>query len=172
MNKSDYTQNTNTYITEYIKFGDAKAGSILVFLTALVGAMVSLLLKLIPLAVGHGKCVIVVLGVGLIVYAYYLFKTVLHSLNALNPRVDNAGQSLNSFPDIASFSRDTEYVDTVEGLSESELTKHYSRHNWALSRIALNKFQQISKSIINLKKSLYFSLLFSAAYLILQSMGA
>lgn len=169
MDKNEYAKSVNSYVSEYVKFGDAKAGSVLGFIIALFGVMISLFSKVLPPLILSDTCHVIFFAIFVAIYVFFVVKTIIHSLNALSPKFNFASKSLNSFPDIATFDTGKEYSDEVTNLSENDFYVQFSKHNWILSKIAVAKFGEISKAIYNLKVSLFLSVGFSILYLCLSN---
>lgn len=173
MGLDEYSKGINTYISEYIKIADAKAGSIIGFTGLVSGAIATQLYKTIPkifinsVCFGVGTSVVV----GLLIVASAL--VFYFSFLALLPRTPKSKKSLNSFPDIASFGTPEEYADAVKSISsnkEEEIAKNYSYHNWVLSNVAMEKFANIKKSLLWLKASLIITIITGIVILIGKTM--
>lgn len=154
-----YVRDTNAYITDYIKFGDAKAGAVLGFVTALGGVLVGSA-PAVPWghagAAGWASLLLVLalaasFGCGILSAVFCIL--------ALAPNTPSA-RSLNSFPDIAHRSA-TEYHAQVLALAaRDDLVSEYCWHNWTLANIANTKFRHIGRATRFLK----FGVVASGAY--------
>lgn len=153
--KHQYAYQVNTYITDYIKFGDAKAGSVLAFISLVIGGMAPFLSKVIDdLNINNSFFLKITITIFLLFYAGSLALVIWHSLRALSPCFYKTEETLNSFPHISEFVTDSTYVKKFEQMSTSDIEVHYSRHNWALAKTASQKFTEITKSLFYLKVSL------------------
>lgn len=151
MDKNDYCQKTNAYMVDFIKFGDAKAGSILTLAGLIGGGVAS---KAEPIFTSAYKlCPIagVFVGLNVLVILFFMIKVAIASLDALKPRVPvTEGQSLNSFPDIAKMN-EKDFRDAVNAMSDTKIADNYATHNWTLSKLTLDKFTDIGNAVVNLK---------------------
>lgn len=134
------------YITDYIKFADAKAGLTLTF-TAAVGSVVGATAPAV-LAVAKDAGVVAVgfVGAAIAATAISVFMVLLHASAAISPRSDPAQASLVSFPDIARIPTD-EYVERVAQASTEQSLRDYSLHNATLARIATAKFKALAMAM-------------------------
>jgi hypothetical protein len=164
MEAAEYAARTNAYLNECIKFGDAKAGTILVFVSA-IGAFTGATASAVVEAVRGAGLVLAALGFGVAVLLLVSLMGVLWSAtNAIRPRLDRVGPAdtapscLNSLPDIAVLKPD-KYVEQVADLSSArEIVVQYAAHNAILASIAKKKFDAIGAAV----SWLYFAL--SCAY--------
>jgi hypothetical protein len=140
---ADLAAKTNSYLTEYIKFADLKAGSILAIVTALGAATALTATKALTSASMIPLCLLWTVGGVLVIAAT---GTVWHTVNALSPRTATAAESLHSFPDIAQLEL-ASYSDRVKALNDSTVVDQYLKHNHALARIATSKFTHIAAAL-------------------------
>jgi hypothetical protein len=140
--RAEFASKTNTYVLDYIKFADTKAGAILTF-AGLVGGGIA---STAPKTLADAKSIEPVLAwcsIGVLAAALVLAIGVgVYCLRALLPRTPTAA-SLASFPDIAGMALD-EYLARVAGLDRTDATAiEYCKHNWTLSKVASAKFKAI-----------------------------
>jgi hypothetical protein len=146
MDQCEYASKTNSYLTEYIKFADAKAGAILV-LVALVGGVVSVASKSLFSTVSDmGVAMIALATLLALVIAYAVTMTLVHTISALSPKTSDAQGSLNSFPDIAKLQPNL-FADQVVAVTAEDIVRNYSRHNHALAVIVSTKFASIGSAL-------------------------
>jgi hypothetical protein len=140
-----FAEKTNTYLTEYIKFADAKAAAILTVL-GIVGGVTAAAAKPILLASRQASVVAQIAAIGT-AGAVLLAATLAtwHCLGALSPRTDSAAKSLHSFPDIALEDPDA-YSAKIISAEREELVRAFCLHNVTLSRIARSKYAAISSA--------------------------
>jgi hypothetical protein len=169
MTPTAYSQSTNSYITDYIKVADAKAGAIIGGVVAL-GTALGATAQPVIAAAHQGPqptAACVLLCVLYVCTALAMVLAIIHSLGTLSPRTPSAEKSLNSFPDIASMSVDA-YATAVAGLNETLICNNYARHNATLARIAMAKFAHVKKSLKSLSVSLYGSFAILVMYFLCQ----
>lgn len=171
MEKADYAEKINSYITSYIKFGDAKAGSILAFAGVVVSGIASQALPVFLETLSLGGfwagagCAVATIILGLIGHSAY--RTLSSCVHALSPRTPTAEKSLNSFPDIRQMSFG-DYAKAIGALNKDDIALEYSKHNHALSGIAFEKFGAIREATDSLRKTLLFSAVFLIFFLIVK----
>jgi hypothetical protein len=148
-----FAAQVNHYITDYIKFADAKAGGILA-VVSIVGTAVGVSADEI-LAVAHSLH-IAAFAIGFVACgtaAVAVLLTLLQCVSALAPRIQQAPFSLSSFPDIARQSP-ASYATSVSQLTPQGIAEHYSVHNVLLSQIASKKFAALANATIWLRVAL------------------
>jgi hypothetical protein len=146
VDRIEYVRTTSAYITDYIKFGDTKAGAILglvaVIAEAVAGSAPGALQTAAQAGNGTAYMTASVLA-GVLISAAL---TAWHCVTALSPRTEKAA-SLNSFPDVAHLSA-AAYVTQVSALpDDAAIAAEYSKHNWTLSNIAVKKFNSIGRAV-------------------------
>lgn len=139
-------ENTLNYVTDYIKFADAKAGAILGLALVIGGAVFPLANGIISDLNDVPFVVLMVLTAIALVVAVSTVMAVFHSVHAVAPRTGVAGNSVVSFPDIAIMDAD-DYHTTCARLTSDDLAVHYERLNKTLSNIAAIKFKAIQDSV-------------------------
>ncbi|WP_437306119.1 Pycsar system effector family protein [Sorangium sp. So ce388] len=150
---SDFPSKTNAYLTEYIKFADAKAGAILVFIT-LVGAVVSATSERMLSAVRTAGWGAFALGaIAAVAILVSVTMALWHTAVALSPRTSNANKSLHSFPDIVKMQLE-DYLSSVLVLTPESIANNYSIHNYALAKIAMAKYECIGRAMRALRVAL------------------
>ncbi|WP_437795469.1 Pycsar system effector family protein [Sorangium sp. So ce693] len=150
---ADFSSKTNAYLTEYIKFADAKAGAILVFMT-LVGAVVSATSERMlstAYTAAWGAFVLGAIAAGAILVSVTM--TLWYTVAALLPRTSNANQSLHSFPDIVKMQPEY-YASSVLALTPESIARNYSFHNHALAKIAMAKYESVERAMRALRVAL------------------
>jgi hypothetical protein len=169
MTPTTYSQSTNSYITDYIKVADAKAGAIIGGVVALGTALGATAEPVIAAARGASEpsAACILLCTLYVATALTMILAVIFSLGTLLPRIPKSETSLNSFPDIATMGPDA-YVAAVASLSEPAICENYSRHNVTLARIAVEKFSHVKRSLKSLSVSLYGSFGILVVYFICQ----
>lgn len=171
MEKSEYCEKINSYITDYIKFGDAKAGSILAFTSAIGGSLISQVDKYYVKAHTISACFSSMLLLSFILCLFFCLLVAWHCLRSLSPRTSTA-ESLNSFPDIVKRTAG-EYVKDIESVTtEESIAIQYSKHNWTLAHIASKKFSAISTAISFLRLVLITMTIFVLLAVIINIAGA
>lgn len=138
-------KDTREYISDYVKFGDAKAGGIVALASATVSALGVLWDKLIPSGPLPGPAIAFLIAI----VSFVLIPTLLtiwHAVGALNPRVQAVGMSLVSFPDIARYEPD-EFRQACANLAESTEQDEYAKHCVTLARIANAKYESIREAV-------------------------
>lgn len=155
MNSEEYATYINTYVTDYIKLADAKAASIIGVAGIVVGGVFTQTNKYLPQMLIDSKFLALV---SIILLVTFLVATVLvfgKCLAALSPRLKLASNSLNSFPDISKYPTAKDYYQKVESLGQSpnSILENLSSHNWVLSKVAAEKFDNIKVALFFLKIS-------------------
>ncbi len=161
MDRVAYARTTNGYVTDYVKFGDTKAGALLGLVGVLVGGLVGSAPAVFAAGARVGKCL--ESASGAVLSAAVLAATVCawHCVAALSPNVRTAA-SLNSFPDIAALP-ESEYIKRVNALADdASLADEYSRHNWTLSKIAQDKFGHIRQAVVALRVAIITAAAYAA----------
>lgn len=167
MDKVEFAANTNSYITDYIKFADVKAGVLLTVSGLLTGGLGKLSLSLFDLLKSQDNCwysviaIVTMLCVGL-----GLFGTLWMSFKTLNPSLSEAENSLHSFPDIAERSCE-DYTRSSLELSYDEIVSHFCTHNWTLSYIANTKFKSLQCAISWLRLAIIAAFIWGVLYVFL-----
>lgn len=150
MEKIDYCEKINAYITNYIKFADVKAGSILAFTSAVGGGLLSQADKFYGKTLTISSCMSHLFLIFFVLSLFFCLMVIWHCLVSLSPRAIVA-KSLNSFPDISKYTVD-EYVKKIElEITPKSMVTEYTRHNWTLAQITSRKFLAINTSIQYLK---------------------
>jgi hypothetical protein len=150
---TDFGKDTRDYITDYIKFADAKAGAVLALgsgIAAVIGSAVDR--SVVPLRHTPIAIQVLVALVG-ILFVVTTVMVVWESIHAVIPRTTSAQQSLASFPDIATQAVDA-YVASCEALTEPAIQREYSKANASLSRVANAKYDGIRKAVTWLRVQL------------------
>jgi hypothetical protein len=134
-------QEVSKYISEYIKFADAKAAAVLTII-GMVGALSGVAAPTIFEAASAdarlwwGGCVITgAVAISVVMGIHF-------TVAALMPRSVGAGESLASFPDIARLDVES-YLKRTTGLTAEQVDREYALHNATLARVALAKFTAI-----------------------------
>lgn len=146
MDADEFGENTRVYITDYIKFADAKAGGLLTLVAAILGVLGGVAGKVIA-TIHSGPAplaVVAFVSAGAIMLSGFL--SIWRALEALNPRTGAARASLASFPDIASDGPDN-YLKKVGAIAAGGWAGEYALGNAALARVASEKFKAIKKTI-------------------------
>lgn len=152
--QAKYAKEINSYVSEYIRFADLKAGATLTLTIAMSGALGSAIPKIVGAANTSSatKTVFVVLFV---LAAIAAVLTILYSAFVLIPRVPpTPTRSLNSFPDIAQL-KPEDYAAQIAALTESDIAKNLSVHNVTLALVAKKKFNAITTAIWSLVSLLF-----------------
>lgn len=161
-----YAEKVNAYLTDYIKFGDAKAGALLT-LIGLLGTVIGVTAdNVLPRAANEPRWLAAILIAG----ACLVLGTVLtawFSLNALSPSTPKANWSLNSFPDIALLASSA-YVSKLRELDARTILEGYANHNVALAQIAAKKFRAIQRAVFWLRFALFGSFAYAILYALLK----
>lgn len=169
MKPSEFHRDRNSYINEYIRFADAKAGAVLSFMSALMGAIGFLtqeVLKATTIApppwlslpkaafILTGGCLLLIVVVAAIMVT-------LRCMKALDPRLSPAHKSLASFPDISTQNASglTELIGVMAS-DENAVAEEYAKHNIVISLVAMDKFRAISSSIAWLRAMVIAALVF------------
>lgn len=154
----EFAAQSNGYVTDYIKFGDAKAGAVLSFTAVVAGAAVSsatssfdLLRSVSTIALAAGALLLLCLLALALGVAWAC-------VSALDPRTPK-GKSLHSFPDVSEMDAEV-YEAQLRGLDAHAATREYAMHTKVLSAIALQKFESIGSAVRRLR----WMLLVAAAY--------
>lgn len=145
MERYDLAARTRDYISEYVKFGDSKAGAILTLGLTVAGLLAALSDKLIEVASDSAAWVMPVLAVAGILLALATVMLVLNSIEALSPRVSSNRKSLVSFPDIAK--EPDWYLNSVASLADGRAAGEIEKHVCELSKIAVEKYTHVTKAI-------------------------
>lgn len=165
MDKSEFVASTNSYITDYIKFADVKAGALLTLSSLLAAGIGRLSFSLFDALKGRDSCWCwVVTIVVTIWFGVSLLGTLWMSLRALSPNLQKAKGSLRSFPDIAGRSCERYIQSSLELNSEEQIVSHFCAHNWMLSRIADAKFKALQYAVSWLRSAIIAAFTFALLY--------
>lgn len=146
LDAAEFGQHNRVYITDYIKFGDAKAGALIGAGSALSAAL-GVFTKEFLTAISGMSCWVQVLG--LVCSGFVAISSLLmlwYSVQALSPKTPTANSSLASFPDVAGMSP-TDYAARVVQLDAHGIAREYAHVNVTLSRIAAAKFASIARAV-------------------------
>jgi hypothetical protein len=150
MDTAEFGEKNRAYITEYIKFGDAKAGGIVATVGIVGGALGACVRMTFPAISGS----LWILGIPAILAAASAalcgLACLWRALDALAPKTPSANRSLASFPDIASAS-DQEYAANVATLDTASIAAEYASVNRTLASVATAKFKSINSSLFWLR---------------------
>jgi hypothetical protein len=142
----EFGENTRSYLTDYIKFADGKAGAVLtlgIAVASAAGAVADRTSQSFAHVNGAFSVVAILLGFPVVVSTVML---ILHAIRAIAPNTKSAQHSLASFPDIASM-RPEDYVAACRGLSEDGAVEAYAQVNARLATIATAKFASITEAV-------------------------
>ncbi len=150
MDKIEFAANTNSYITDYIKFADIKAGTLLTLSSVLAAGLGRFSLSIFDALKARDSCCCWVIAIAIVIVlwvAVSLLGTLWKSLSALRPNLPTAKDSLHSFPDIAARSCENYTQSSKKLNSEDEIVSHFCAHNWTLSHIADVKFKKLQSAV-------------------------
>ena len=164
MNKSEFVASTNSYITDYIKFADVKAGALLTLSSLLAAGIGRLSFGLFDSLEGRDSCWCWAITVVTIWVGVSLLGTLWMSLRALSPNLQKAKDSLRSFPDIAGCKCEDYTQSSLKLNSEEEIVSHFCAHNWTLSRIADAKFKALQCAVSWLRSAIIAAFTFALLY--------
>ncbi len=142
MSPLEFASNTNDYITDYIKFADAKAGAVLTFITA-IGAVVAATTDKVLLAARTASSL--AFAVACVIASTILVSSLLSLWSAavaISPRIPSAHKSLHSFVDLSKMSL-TDAIQQISALSASDVAEEFIKHNVVLSGIARRNSKQL-----------------------------
>lgn len=145
MDRTEFAARNRDYVTDYIKFADAKAGAILTLGLAVSGLLGSLADKLATILTGAALPIKALTVVGGIVVVASTAMVVHNIVLALSPRTSGAAKSLASFPDIAADK--AWYLEQCQQLAHETISTHFERHVAHLSSIATEKFDSIRRAV-------------------------
>lgn len=172
MDKHQYAQNINTYITDYIKFADAKGAAILSAI-GLISTGVYYLTDAFLKDVGILKCgkiFFVVVGLTIVFFSLFLaIKALMDVFKTFKPNITKSTDSLNSFPNITQFDSVEKYVSKLKALDADDIYVELSKHNWELSSICSNKYTHVGSAISYFKNFVGCSALFLIWYLVVKT---
>lgn len=166
MDKTEFAANTNSYITDYIKLADVKAGALLTLSSLLTAGIGRLTISLFDALKGRDACWSYCAFIVIIGFVVSLAGTLWKSLQALKPNVEKSKDSLHSFPDIAGRSYE-DYIQASQELSWKKIASHFCNHNWTLSHIANAKFKAIQCAIFWLRFTIVTALILALLYCLL-----
>lgn len=165
MECTEFGENTRSYITDYIKFGDAKAGASIGLIGAIDGAIILMAPEALACVSSAPSWLFVAAGALILGVAAASVMAVYHAVAALSPNTQPATSSLASFPDIAELD-DEEYAKRVVSLDASEMAIQYALSVSALAKVASTKFKSISASMWWLRILLFASYGLALAYIV------
>lgn len=147
MDRADFAARNRDYVTDYIKFADAKAGAILAIGLAVSGLLGSLADKFASLFTGEALPLVlgIVAAVVAIVVVASTAMLVHNIVVALSPRTTAAAKSLASFPDIAA--DPSWYLEQCKALLPDSTAIHFEQHVAQLAAIAAVKFGHIRNAV-------------------------
>lgn len=148
----EHARFTNAYVTDYIKFADAKAGAITAGSSAglaALGALANTVLSKPALECGWHVIAIICAVLGGLV----LLGSVAFALMSLIPRVQASSGSLFSFPDICKRSL-PDYVASLCGLDDRKALDQLSSQNHTLCVVLNTKFVHQKNAVMCLLGSL------------------
>lgn len=167
MNKVEFAKSTNSYITDYIKFADVKAGVLLTVSGLLAGGLGKLSLSIFELLKNRDNywylaiAIIIMLWVGV-----SLLCTLWMSLKALKPDTRRDEASLHSFLHIAECYKEN-YTQSFMELSCDEIVSHFCSHNLTLSHIANAKYNDLRYAVSWLRSSIIAVFILGGFYVFL-----
>ena len=147
MNTDEFAVQVNNYVTDYIKYADAKAVACITLVSMATGVLVATSGSIIAGAKGIGGILYVLALLALCSLMVSTICTLWFALNALRPRVKSPNKSLHSFPDIAEVKLDN-LKSEMDKLSPTEIRNEVIKHNLSLSLIAKEKFESIDRSML------------------------
>jgi Pycsar effector protein len=166
VNRSEFAADTRSYITDYIKFGDTKAGAVLTLALAVAGAVSTVFEKIIISVHGVSSCVVVLAVLSGGAVAVGTLVVVWFCVTALSPRVTPAGESLASFPDIAA--NPDAFLEQSKGLTDDEIPRHLEVHVAALAGVANAKFAAIRTAVAWLRVQIIGACLLFVLYVLIR----
>lgn len=166
MDRNEFATNTNSNITDYIKFADVKASIFLTVSGLLAGGVGRLSLSLLDALKSRDSLWLCLVAIAIAAFGVAILGTLLMSLKALNPDIQKTQDSLYSFPDIASMSC-KDYIKSSEKLDENEIASHFYIHNWTLSCIANNKFKALQCAVCWLRYAVIVALVLGVLFILL-----
>lgn len=154
----EYTNEINKYITDYIKFADAKAATLLTFLGVSLGALFSLVKYTLAKSneanmLNYKMVIFFVFGVVLAFTLLFAVCTILDIFKTIKPDSSTSTSSLNSFPYIASIDSAEKYLEEVKTIDEAgdKISTEYTKHNWEISKVCQDKYGNLSSATDNFK---------------------
>lgn len=164
MDPTDFAQKTNQYVTDYIKFADAKATAVLGFVAGLGAFLATTGKVVLASARAAGDCAYLL---GLSVAALLLVSTVYclwQALAAINPRTPSSTpHSLHSFPTLA-VAEPNELIAQLGSLTHHDILAEYTKHNVILSSIAMRKYESLKHAVHGLRVALVAGVAFALIY--------
>lgn len=145
MDRTDFAARTRDYVTDYIKFADAKAGAVLAVGLAVSGLLGSLTDRIAAVLGGVSRPVAVIAAVVALLVVASTAMVVHHIVEALSPSITSAKKSLASFPDIAA--DQSWYLERCAQLTDRDIASELEQHVSHLSAIACSKFTHIAKAV-------------------------
>lgn len=171
MTPSEFTVSTRDYISDYIKFADAKAGAVMTITVAL-GAVAGFAANEFFAAVRAASDVwfaaaTIIAAVG----AACAAMTVWFCIEALAPNTTAAQNSLASFPDIAKMDA-VAYKSAVVALDSAAAAAEFASLNTTLAAIASLKFGNVRTAVLWLRGLLFSIYAMVLVYVARVALGA
>lgn len=161
-----FADQTNKYVTEYIKLADTKAVAVIAATGIAMGTLGTMIAKILS-AQDHINACILYSQYGLITIASGCFASAFwFAFHSQWPRLDSGQISLFSFPDIASQDYNS-YVKGVKNLTASSVIDQVCKQNHNLSTITKTKFTLVVRSIKCLLSGIIVIIALSATMLFL-----
>jgi hypothetical protein len=148
----EFASATTEYITDYIKFADAKAGATIGFVTLALGGTGVLFEKsLSDLRVGMA----ILMSIALLIIFISSLVAIFYSIDALRPRSPTTTfKSIASFPDIAAMT-EVEFLSAFAGQSTEGMVEARCYHNSILAKLAVAKYRSVSNAVFASQIVLY-----------------
>lgn len=145
MSLETFGDDTRSYVAEFIRFADAKAGAILTF-SALVASSIGTLSakSLANYSQTHWAWSAVAL-VAAIPFVTATAMTLIRCIEAIAPRTSEASGSLASFPDVAKLPPER-YAELCRALTPDALSDEFAKVNVQLSVVASAKYASIRQA--------------------------
>jgi hypothetical protein len=145
MDRSEFAARNRDYVSDYIKFADAKAGAILAIGLAVSGLLGSLTDKIANLMTDASRPTMIVAVLVALVVVASTAMLVHNIVVALSPRTTASAKSLASFPDIAA--DPNWYLEQCQALVADNIAVHFEQHVAQLASIASVKFTHIRNAV-------------------------
>lgn len=139
----DYHKHNSVYISDYIKFADAKAGAALGLNVALIGLFAKTLKSSLTItALKLSDLLLMVSLLLLIVALYYILWRVLW------PRYVKSTQLYLSWGGIGSFPTMDDYYSHLLQQTDAQFLKDLAAQNYSLAQVCIKKYRNFERAVM------------------------
>jgi hypothetical protein len=170
MDRAELAESTREHIAEYIRFGDSKAGAVLVITLTVSGLLARGADTIVSVMNGAPRSVDVLIAITTLLLVVAPVMGVWHCIAALRPGKISVHKSAISYPEISA--DPSSYLSTMRGLDEKGIAEELEKHSADLAAIASEKFARIDTATWWLRVQVISSLVLVLLYVLARASGA